>query len=99
MNTTNPTKGAIRPEFDCNTLLPLSPDDRGRALEMIQEIRDAAERHYCLASQINLILQPPEPGADSPNCIAWRLAQILDDLLADHAQMYRLISLLEGRAS
>jgi hypothetical protein len=55
---------------------------------------DEAKRKKALALEDRL--KPPAPGEDSPEYSAWKLAEVLYELLADAALMNRLVDLLES---
>jgi hypothetical protein len=76
----------------------LAPQDRQRALELARELRDACDRHSALAASIVDRLKPESPGADSPQPSAWRLAEVLDDLLGDAELINALVDVLEACA-
>lgn len=64
------------------------------ALEMIREIGEEMERHYVLASTLVLQLKP-NVGDDPVDSVALRLAEVLEKMLTEHGQYYRLIDCLE----
>jgi hypothetical protein len=64
------------------------------ALEMVTEIKESMSQHFTLASVIASALAPAEPGGDSTNWHAYRLAQLLEEVIGESSQMYRLIDCL-----
>jgi hypothetical protein len=64
------------------------------ALEMATEISDRSSQHYALASVISSTLAPSEQGEELPDWTVYRLAKLLEGVMADHAQMNRLLECL-----
>lgn len=56
------------------------------AHEMATEISDESNRQYCLATALT--------GHIAANAVERGLAEVLEDRLSDHGQIYRLINLL-----
>jgi hypothetical protein len=72
-----------------------SPSYRAEvALEMAIDIRERMEQHQTLAGVVSDSLAPTDNESDSVDWHAYRLAQLLEDLMADRAQMHRLITCL-----
>lgn len=66
------------------------------ALEMARELKEAKERHSVLAAQIERLLRPADLSGDCSEPSAWRLAEVLDELLGDFGQSNRLVATLQG---
>jgi hypothetical protein len=75
----------------------LSNADRLRALEMADELSAKNERLYSLAAAIEDELSPTS-NEESVNPTAWRLSELLSELLADMGQHNRLVDLLRQTA-
>ena len=90
MATDDSTLSETRNRTELDYYSSLSPEHRtANALEMLGEIIDDKSRFFALASSITELLRPA-PGEDSPEPNAFRLSEVLEDLVADLAQHYRL---------
>lgn len=68
------------------------------AEEMAGELRDKSSRACAPAMTICDMLKP-DGDADSPHDQAWRLAEVLEEMMADCAQEYRLEGCLKSLRS
>mgnify|MGYP000518816275 CR=1 FL=1 len=89
--------GSILPPTDLpNAYAALSQERRVQsALEMAHEITEEKERMYAVALAL-LSRLTPAAGDDHIEVGAFRLAEVLEEMLANCAQHYRMIECVEA---
>lgn len=89
------TDTAEAPRDHRSRYFSMSPERRVEAaLEMAEAISNRKERLYAVATALVSQLTP-SVGDDPFDNVALRLAEVLEDMLTDHSQHFRLTDCLE----